>query len=686
MSGRESRRKLLSRLRRPGGLVAASAVLYLLVSFLFWSAATSRARQRIDSMLSAGVAGFTAVIDGEIEAALRNAGGAIINLFKGRYEPLPLAEMQRLATTFNLDEINVIDRSGKVIGSNIPSVIGFDFNDDARTREFMALTNSTVTQVTQAFRKGVANPDMVCKYYGLSFPGHRQLLQLGISPVRLRQNMYSYTEEESRIILQNWHFCEKGWYARCPDDSDFAEGKTFLRRAPDGEMLIGRYFSYFDFKYVVLLPEDFCYTQRNALLLIALLVLAVLFVLFDCIVLWMWRASDKIESMHRARAARTAADLALARTIQMSVLPSENTLLDRLEYSFVAQTLPAREVGGDFYDFYRLPGGKVAFIVADVSGKGIPGAMFMMEAKNILKNCLVEKSDVADAVAAANAGLCAHNLAELFVTAWVGVLDPQTGMFEYVNAGHNRPFVRRVDGTVEKVMGKGGRFLGMFADATYRSQLLKLAPGDFLYLYTDGVTEAMNAKGEQFGEERLVRCLRDQTRFIDSALAEFVGEAERSDDVTGLLLRWNGEPRRLARDFPCRAESLAEAVGFIRQSLAGIERMLVAKVLNAADEVTSNIVNYSGAETYRIEVEQIPDRLRLRFIDSGRAYNPLRHADPDTHAAIEDRPVGGLGLVMVKRLVDHVSYAYENSRNVLSLILRINYDTEEQWINANKRL
>ena len=661
--------------RKPRFIVIAAIVLYAIALGVAWQQVTMRADRRRDTMLEAAETGFSAVVDGEVDAALRNVGGAIINVLGGKCAPQSLERMQELAETFNLDEINIVNDKGIVIGSNVPAVMGFDFNVNDLTDDFLELTNATTTLVTQPFRAGVANPEMFCKYYGMAFPGHNGFLQLGMSLAHLRQNMYAYTEEEADQILKDWHFSVVGWYERADDDEDFAPRRMFRRWSDEhGEDLIGRYFDYRGFHYAALLPESYCYSQRNGAFVVTALVLGMLLFIFTYVLVRLAMTSGKLEKMHAAADARTAADLALAKTIQMSALPSaDGAFMECMEFSLSADCCPAREVGGDFYDFFHVPGDRLAFLVADVSGKGIPGAMFMMEAKNVLKNCFVEFADIAEAVTEANRRLCASNKAELFVTAWIGVLD-QAGTFEYVNAGHNRPFIRHADGTVEKVMGKGGRFLGMFQDATYRANVIKLDRGDMLFLYTDGVTEAMNAKGEQFGERRLCAELVVRKRKIKAAVDEFVAGAEQSDDLTGMMIYWHGQPEVQKCDFAADEASLAPALKFIREALAGVDSKAIAAMLNAADEVTSNIVNYSGATGYRVEVERTADRVRLRFSDDGKAYNPLSHVDPDTHAAIENRPIGGLGLVVVKRLADRVSYARENNHNVLTLIRKCEWN------------
>ena len=655
--------------RKTSFIVLAAAILYAVALTVAWQRGTAWAERRMMTMLEAADTGYAAVINGEIEAALRNVGGAIINVLGRQCVPQSVERMQGLAKTFNVDEINIVDRKGIVIGSNIGSVLGYDFKGHPLTMEFMALAEGTKTMVSQPFRLGIANPDMVCQYYGMAFPARSGFLQLGITVEHLRQNMYSYTTEEAERILREWHFSVVGWYERVEDgDGDFVRGKVIRRWSADhGEMAVGRYFDFADYRYLAFLPESYCYAQRNAFFLVTALVLAALVSIFTFFLIRLTAASSKLEALHAAAEARTSADMALARTIQMAALPSaDGAFMERLEFSLFAECHPAREVGGDFYDFFHVPGGRLVFLVADVSGKGIPGALFMMEAKNILKNCLVEFADVAEAVAVANDRLCASNKAELFVTAWIGVMDGE-GSFEYVNAGHNRPFVRRADGTVEKVMGKGGRFLGMFPGAAYRANVLKLEKGDILYLYTDGITEAMNVHQELFGEARF-RAALAAGQSVREKVRDFVGNAERSDDATCMAIFWHGRPACTERTFPCAADSLGPAVDFIRTALSGQDRKVVAAMLNAADEIASNIVNYSGAEVFSVAVECAKDRLRLTFFDSGVAYNPLQHTDPDTHAAIEDRPIGGLGLVVVKRLADRVTYARTDGRNALTII------------------
>ena len=267
--------------RKPRVIVCAAAVLYAVALFVAWHSFSDKAEARVRTMLESAETGFAAVINGEIEAALRNVGGALVNVFGGICAPCPIERMQELAKTFNIDELNIVDRTGKAIASNQKSVLGFDYNSHPLTREFMALTNATTSMVSQPFRPGIANPEMVCQYYGLAFPQHDGFLQLGMTVKRLRQNMYSYSEAEADQILENWHFSVVGWYERAESDPAYRPG-GMIRRWSDicGEMAVGRYFDYKDYRYLALLPVSYCYVQRNSAFAVTAVVLAALLAFF----------------------------------------------------------------------------------------------------------------------------------------------------------------------------------------------------------------------------------------------------------------------------------------------------------------------------------------------------------------------------------------------------------------------
>ena len=196
-------------------------------------------------------------------------------------------------------------------------------------------------------------------------------------------------------------------------------------------------------------------------------------------------------------AARIDKELEYAKQIQLSALPT-NFPKDE-DYSIYAQMMAAKEVGGDFYDFYKLNDTTVAFLAADVSGKGIPAAMFMMTAKTIIKDLAESGMTVNDIFTKANEKLCENNESGMFVTAWMGILDLTTGNLQFANAGHNPPVLKRRDGSFEYLKTRAGFVLAGMEGVRYRVGELTLYPGDRLFLYTDGVPEATNADNKLYG-------------------------------------------------------------------------------------------------------------------------------------------------------------------------------------------
>ena len=247
---------------------------------------------------------------------------------------------------------------------------------------------------------------------------------------------------------------------------------------------------------------------------------------------------------------RLATELDVATEIQDGMLPKD--FPEREDFELFAMTTPAKEVGGDFYDFYDKT--HLAITVADVSGKGIPAALFMVISKTVLNNfatSFYKQNGLAPVVAAANEQLCANNEAMMFVTAFIGVLDLETGEFTFVNAGHNPPVVYHAEENHCDFLDVKKNFvLGPMDGMPFAEQKIFLKRGDLLFLYTDGVTEALNIKEEEYLPDRLINfmnatdCkadLHELLKNVRSDLSEHVGEAEQSDDITMFALRFNGK-------------------------------------------------------------------------------------------------------------------------------------------------
>ncbi len=388
---------------------------------------------------------------------------------------------------------------------------------------------------------------------------------------------------------------------------------------------------------------------------------------------------------------RNAQDLATAKAIQESALPRDFPPFPDIDrFDIYASMKTAKEVGGDFYDFFLIEDGaegasKLGFVMADVSGKGIPAALFMMTAKTQIRNYMEAGLPVSEAVDAANHQLCIGNDAGMFVTAWVGVLDYDAGMLSYVNAGHNPPLLLH-DGAWEWVKDVSGMPLGLFDGIPYDRFERRLAVGDMLYAYTDGVTEAMDAGGNLFGEERLEETLYRYADFnprsvgvgVRRALTDYTLDAEQSDDITMLILKYGVPPeKRAVMVLPADDKQLVHVYNFIHEELK--RRNAPKSAYNpldiAAEELFVNVCHYAypdatpdnpGEVRIGFEYEASPPSLTVTISDDGIPYNPLAKPDAVTPDDIMDVPIGGLGILMAKRSVDEMTYERAGESNVLT--------------------
>ncbi len=245
---------------------------------------------------------------------------------------------------------------------------------------------------------------------------------------------------------------------------------------------------------------------------------------------------------------RVEAELEIARSLQLAMLPQD--LPKNAGYTGKAAMVPAREMGGDFYDFFPIGDERLGLVIADVSGKGVPAAFFMAISRTILQGSARERRTPGQCLAAANELLCQQNPLDLFVTVFYGILDIETGELRYANGGHNPPLLARTDGTVASLPGTGGMAMGVMRGLTYKEDSVTLTPGDTLLLYTDGISEAMDRDGREFTEARLVNSMSESHRqsvevvvsTVIDAVRNFVGDAPQSDDITCLVVRYKGPP------------------------------------------------------------------------------------------------------------------------------------------------
>lgn len=381
---------------------------------------------------------------------------------------------------------------------------------------------------------------------------------------------------------------------------------------------------------------------------------------------------------------RIHAELSLASDIQAHMLPCIfPPFPERSEFDLYAIMDPAKEVGGDFYDFYLIGENQLAIIVADVSGKGVPAALFMVIAKTLLKNYTQMGIELHEVFETVNRLLCDGNDAGLFVTAWMGVMDLTSGMMTYVNAGHNPPLLKRADGQFEFLRERSGFVLAGMEGVRYRQKTLTIAPGDRLFLYTDGVTEATNPDEQLYGEERLLAfmnnhrdnptelILRELWKDIDA----FAGTAPQFDDITMLLLDfWGKEAPVKRRTFEARQEVVPDMISFVETTLEKAECPARAQtaICVAMEELFVNIAHYAypeGTGHAEIAIGVDPDTRIATFVisDTGIPFNPLDKEDPDITKSAEEREIGGLGIFIVKRTMDTVHYERVQDENRLTM-------------------
>lgn len=395
------------------------------------------------------------------------------------------------------------------------------------------------------------------------------------------------------------------------------------------------------------------------------------------------------ESIAEANA-RIDRELATARAIQGSALPQTFPPFPEIsDFDIYASMNPAREVGGDFYDFFLIDEHRLGFLIADVSGKGIPAALFMMTAKTDIENYMSTGGDLAQAISTVNHHLCEGNEAEMFVTAFLAVLDYTTGELTYVNAGHNPPLLRH-NGQWEWVRDKSGLFLGGMDGIQYKSFTRTLAFGDQLLLYTDGVTEAWSAADEIYGEDRLQEVLQQNANFhptalvrkMENNLARFAEGRDQADDITMLALEY-GEAPDVSGSITVDAtvDNMTTVLDFVHEELA--KRLCPIKAQKqldiALEELYVNIAHYAypdapadkpGKAKVSYTYNATPPCITVELADSGVPYDPLKKPDPNRPDSVEDAPIGGLGILMAKKSVDDIDYRYERGHNIVTFLKR----------------
>jgi sigma-B regulation protein RsbU (phosphoserine phosphatase) len=398
------------------------------------------------------------------------------------------------------------------------------------------------------------------------------------------------------------------------------------------------------------------------------------------------RVQERTLELHRTMAEkeRIGSELRIASEIQRSILPRTfPPFPHREDFEIYATTIPALEMGGDFYDFFLIDENRLGVVIADVSGKGVPAAIFMAVSRSLIKATALTSVSPSACLEHVNHLLCPDNDSAMFVTVFYGILHTHTGELEYSNGGHNVPYIIGADRLVP--VGKpGGMALGIVDDARYHTSRMMLRAGETLVLYTDGVTEAMDAQSQLFSTPRFEQTLQRLapqrpfhllTKLVEDVQA-FSSGAVQADDITLLALQYR-QPAVMELTLANRSSELERLVSAIERfgQDQGIPEPDVHAVTLVLDEIITNTITYGyddqAAHDIQVRLSLVNGRLSVEVQDDGRPFNPLTAPQPDVTSSVEERPVGGLGIHLVRSLMPEVSYRRESGKNHLVMSKRL---------------
>ena len=413
-----------------------------------------------------------------------------------------------------------------------------------------------------------------------------------------------------------------------------------------------------------------------------------------------WRTSRNLERLRKVNAEkdRIGGELRVASQIQQSMLP--HSLIQHADVDIFGSLVPAREVGGDLYDYY-IRDEKLFFCIGDVSGKGAPSAMVMGVMHSLFRAFSAHENNPARMMQAINEISCQGNESNIFVTMFIGVLDLPTGRLRYCDAGHDAPIVIEESGDRSQETGVSSQErlvhvpvephlpVGVFDDVKYGVQEMQLEPDSTLFLYTDGLTEAKDSGRKQFGMNRVEEVLRgdcpiqprELIETITRRVHQFVGDAEQSDDLTMLAIHYTPKhfESRLTKTLLIKNDvhEVSKFSAFMKSVMEkmGVETSLARKLRLAVEEAVVNVIDYAypAGQEGDIEVRMMFDgeTLKTVIIDSGVAFDPTAKEKADTSLSIEDRQIGGLGILLVRELMDSINYERAEGQNFLTLIKKL---------------
>ncbi len=375
-----------------------------------------------------------------------------------------------------------------------------------------------------------------------------------------------------------------------------------------------------------------------------------------------------------ARDVQIRTQMDVATKIQQGVVPDKYGIKGK-EYDVFGASFPAREVGGDFYDIFFLSENKLCAIIGDISGKGISAALFMMLVKSSIREKIRAGIGVAKALNETNDYICSSNTECMFATIFALILDLDTGKVTYANAGHNPPIILSDEPRVLNV--ESGIVLGLFDDMNIKENTLFLKEGEGIFLYTDGITEAVNREGEQFGMDCMITHMRSykvtsgfEARQKSLSLIDKVVEHEdgldQFDDITCLMALYGGKEIKEESE---RSKLAADDFQRVKETIFSVikDEDRAKNAILACEEIYANILDYSGADRISFVLEEKEDRLGIKLVDNGKSFDPV-NARP-MEKKFEELDLGGMGIMLAKEFSRDMNYKREMNRNILSLTI-----------------
>lgn len=377
------------------------------------------------------------------------------------------------------------------------------------------------------------------------------------------------------------------------------------------------------------------------------------------------------------RKERMQRELQIARNIQMAMVPKVSQVFrEEGDLDIAADIVPAKEVGGDLYDIY-LRDNKLFFCIGDVSGKGIPASLVMAVTRGVFRTLSSHEDSPKRIVTAMNDSMAETNDSNMFVTLFCGALDLESGRLRYCNAGHNPPFL--LTDSIRTLPVEANLPLGIVRGMEFMEQECTLAHDDAIFLYTDGLSEAEDKEHEQFGEDRIIASLSgrkssgDHLETVKRKLADFVGDAPQSDDLTMLFLHYLGTGQSFRLTLGNDIRQLDRLPGWLQSVTdgTGLDPLTCTNVNLALEEAITNVMLYAYPEGVSGQVEVVAGKkengLEFTIIDSGKPFDPTAAPEADTTASVEDRPIGGLGIHLVRQIMDSVGYERCDGKNYFTM-------------------